>query len=216
MARILTRVIGGSGERDPNFRASGDSADGDGIASGFDDGARTGEPDPDDIGSTGDDNPSGGRVNGNGPQFTDPASGTRRSSSEPDAGGPTRRRGRPAGSRNGKRASATQTTGDIALILHSLHMGMANAFKNELFAISKDEAEKLSAAITRVTELYEIRILPEKQMAWLNLAIVGGSIYGPRIMANSVIKARKKKGVDEPLSGSVIHAVTMPKGETNA
>ena len=48
-------------------------------------------------------------------------------------------------------------------------------------------------------------------MAWLNLAIVGGSIYGPRIMANSVIKARKKKGpqvVDMPAPQT-----TIPVGE---
>ena len=211
MARILTRIVGGSGERDPDFGETGNGTVGDGDPTGDDGVTRTGEPDSDVTGDPANERASGGRVNGNGTQFTDPTSGTRRGGTSDD-GTPTRRRGRPTGSRNGKRATATQTTGDIALILHSLHMGMANAFKNELFAISKDEAEKLSAAITRVTELYEIRILPEKQMAWLNLAIVGGGIYGTRIMANSVLKARKKKGpqvVDMPSPQTTV----MPTAE---
>lgn len=89
---------------------------------------------------------------------------------------------------------------------------MANMFKSELLAITEDEAQKMSAAITRVTELYEIRILPEKTMAWINLSVTLASVYGPRIAASSLKAKRKKAGpqiVDMPAPQSPIPEVEI-------
>lgn len=211
MARIIKRISLGSGERDPNFGDLGSGTAGDGESLGSDSNPRTGEPDSDATTDTGNQRASGSGVNGNGTAFTDPASGRGSSS---DSGGTTRRgRGRPRGSGGKSRTTPTQTTSDIAEILYTVHFGIANMFKSEMFAITTDESEKLARAITRVTELYEVRLLPEKQMAWLNLAMALGGVYGPRIAANSLKKKAAKKGpqiVDMPSP----QAINIPVGES--
>jgi hypothetical protein len=150
----------------------------------------TGEPDRDDIAAASDDNEPDNTGAGNNPrdtpQYVDPASAT-----DPATGTP-KRRGRPRGSsnRNPKRTTATQATADISSILLTLHFGMSKIFKDDIWMITEPESQEMSKAITRVTELYDIQIIPEKQMAWLNLAMVGASVYGPRIAASG----KKKKG----------------------
>lgn len=81
---------------------------------------------------------------------------------------------------------------------------MAKAVKLDLLEITKDESEQLGAAITRVTELYDVPIMSEKSMAFVNLGMVMASIYGTRAM---VIAAQK---VDSKKSPNV---VTMPFSE---
>lgn len=212
MARIIKRISLGSGERDPNFGDIGNSATGDGESLGSDSNPRTGEPDSDATTDAGNQRASGSGVNGNGTTFTDPAS-CRGGGSTPDSGSGTRRRGRPRGTGGKSRTTPTQTTSDIAEILYTVHFGIANMFKSEMFAITTDESEKLARAITRVTELYEVRLLPEKQMAWLNLAMALGGVYGPRIAASSFKKKAAKKGpqiVDMPSP----QAINIPVGES--
>jgi hypothetical protein len=63
-------------------------------------------------------------------------------------------------------------------------------FKAPGLMLAEEEAKALGAAINRVTELYDIAIIPEKQMAWINLIVTAGGIYGPRVVAAN---ARKKK-----------------------
>lgn len=81
-------------------------------------------------------------------------------------------------------------------MLFTLHLFAAKISKIELLEITQDEAEQLAGAITRVTELYDIAILDEKTMAWVQLAMVGSAVYGTRIMA-SVLSAKKKSNVVE-------------------
>ena len=68
---------------------------------------------------------------------------------------------------------------------------MAQMMKDEIWKLTEIEADEMGKAIVRVTELYDIQIIPEKQMAWINLIMVGGSIYGPRVVASG---KNKKKG----------------------
>ncbi len=147
-----------------------------------------GEPDEPRAESADGNQPSSSGVDGNGPSFVDPASLDGSGDNQPDGGTGKRRRGRPAGLRN-KRTSTTQATADISSLLFSLHLGMAAFLKADVVMLTEEESQRLGAAITRVTDLYDIRILPEKYMAWINLAIVGGSIYGPRV----VVLARQPK-----------------------
>lgn len=152
--------------------------------------SRTGEPDSDDIGSTSNDNPSSKRVDGNGPQFVDPTSATGGT-----ADGTPKRRGRKPGSKNRTtRNDATKTTQDLSRLLFSVHIGMASMLKSPVWMLTEQEATNLGEAITRVTELYDISIIPEKQLAWLNLIMVGGTIYGPRI----VMTGKKKQPQSKP------------------
>ena len=136
--------------------------------------------------AAGGDQPVSLGVNGDGTQFVDPAAAE--TDNQPDSGG--KRRGRPRGSSN-KRTSTTQATADISSLLFSLHLGMAAFLKSDVLILTEEESQRLGAAITRVTDLYDIRILPEKYMAWINLAIVGTSVYGPR--AAVVMTQTKKK-----------------------
>lgn len=142
-------------------------------------------------------------VDGNGAEFVDPASAS--GDSDGDSSG-RKRRGRPRGS-SSKRTSTTQATADISRILFSLHLGMAKFLKSDVLALSEEESQELGAAITRVTDLYDIRILPEKYMAWINLAVVGGGIYGPRL----IVANMKKK----PASVIVMPSPPVPDAPLN-
>jgi len=99
-----------------------------------------------------------------------------------DVNGTSRRRRRSdAGTRRGTRKrNDTETTQDLKSLLLTIHFWLAVMFKTEYLKFTESEAETLGAAIKRVTDLYDVRILPEKQMAWINLTIVAGAVYLPR------------------------------------
>jgi len=58
--------------------------------------------------------------------------------------------------------------------------------------MTEEEANQLAVAIRRVSDLYEVPLLDEKTMAWINLGIVGSKIYGPRVIAATVNSKAKK------------------------
>ena len=69
----------------------------------------------------------------------------------------------------------------------------------DILELSKDESDALGAAVTRVSQLYEIPLMSEKAMAWLNLSMVMGSVYGTRFMVASMqSKQAKQNVVDMP------------------
>lgn len=111
--------------------------------------------------------------------------------------GTGKRRGRKPGSRNratgtpGK--SASQTSHSISNILFSMHMMASVFFKTPELSMEEEEAKELATAITRVTELYDVPMMDEKTMAWINLAMVGAKIYGPRAVAVTVNKKNKPR-----------------------
>lgn len=63
-------------------------------------------------------------------------------------------------------------------------------------ALTEAEANNLAGAIVRVTELYDVPGMSEQSRAWINLGIVGSSVYGTRIaaamMAAKAAKAEAK------------------------
>lgn len=61
-------------------------------------------------------------------------------------------------------------------------MGAAAVFSQPALALSGDEANALAEAIITLEKQYPTQIDP-RAMAWLNLAMVGGMIYGTRLMA---------------------------------
>jgi hypothetical protein len=130
------------------------------------------------------------------PATLSPTSG---SNTGTDSGGSdtTRRRGRPAGSKNGtrkngKRKDASEATTSIEKTLFTIHMMGAAFLGVPELMLTADESKNLSEAITTVTELYEIPFLDEKTQAWISLAIVAGSIYVPRVIAVSQNAKRKR------------------------
>lgn len=121
-------------------------------------------------------------------------------------GGPARRkRGRPSGSSS--RTSSAKTTkegaSDLTAILMSIHMMGATLLKVPELNLEQAEAEKLGKAIARVQSLYDMPILSEKQLAWINLLTVGGAVYGPRFIAYSI--TQKKKQAAKP-NGATVEA----------
>lgn len=134
---------------------------------------------------------------GNDSVFVDPASATATGDSGTGTG---KRRGRKPGTKNKSRGTGTtQTTTDLSGMLFTIHMVMAKMLKTDLLQITKDESEELSAAITRVTQLYDVHLLDEKSWAFLNLALVMGNVYGTRLMVASMkVKHEKHNIVDMP------------------
>jgi hypothetical protein len=84
----------------------------------------------------------------------------------------------------------------------SIHMMGASLLKVPELELSQGEAEKLGKAIARVQSLYDMPILSETQLAWINLGTVGVAVYGPRFIAHG-INAKKKKAEK---SGTTIDA----------
>jgi hypothetical protein len=112
-----------------------------------------------------------------------------------------KRRGRPPGSKArhhkaGKASSAPSLEG-IESILLSLHLIAAKITHIDELELSEEESKRLSDALSRVAVLYDIEA-SEKTLAWLNLALCCGSIYGTRMMAYSLRtrteEESKKKG----------------------
>jgi hypothetical protein len=141
-------------------------------------------------------------------------SGTDSGALDPSAGitEPKRKRGRPPGS--GKQRSANVETGperestasrektgsakkeldltDLATQLEGVHKIAALFLKNPTVAISTDEAKKLALAVKNLSKHYNLTISPVI-MAWMQLAAVSATIYGPRIAINVAAKKQLKQ-----------------------
>ena len=68
--------------------------------------------------------------------------------------------------------------------------------------LAREESEQLAIAINRVNELYDFGVIPEKAMAWIQLAMTAGTIYGPRaVSVYARNKQPKSKLVSMPSKG---------------
>ena len=108
-----------------------------------------------------------------------------------NAGEPERkRRGRKPGSVNtGTKKKGAPDLAGVTLILASVHGLAAIMLDTPELALADSEAKVLSTSICEVMKHYPTEA-SEKALAWTNLVIVAGGIYGTRIMA---IRARKNK-----------------------
>lgn len=139
--------------------------------------------------TTGDDNSVDSTVNtvGFDPsnyEFVDPESGTINGGNNGD--GRKRRRRNDAGIKRGPRGKRnsgieTETTKDIASLLLTVHFGLAKLLRADKLKLSEDESQQLAKAITRVTSLYDVPLMSEKQRAWGGLIFTAGCIYIPRM-----------------------------------
>jgi hypothetical protein len=67
----------------------------------------------------------------------------------------------------------------------------ATLAKSPAWAITEEESAKLAAAITQVTQFYEVPMLDEKGRAWLALSMVGFEVYGSRV-ATAIMEAKAR------------------------
>ncbi len=105
-----------------------------------------------------------------------------------------RRGGRPRGSKNrvNRPQSAKEVSQDLTGILLSVHFMLAKLTKIDELELDEEEAKKLGEAVARVNREFGVQIMSPKTAALLNLAVVGGAVYGPRaiaIMHNGTKKA---------------------------
>jgi len=96
-----------------------------------------------------------------------------------------------SGSTKGGRKTASETTGTITSLLFSVHLMGATFLKVPELALSEDESKALGEAVVKVTELYDVPMMDEKTLAWVNLAMVASGIYGPRIVAAKINHSKK-------------------------
>lgn len=178
-----------TGKRSPSSGVPGVGGTGTGTGTGT--GKRGTQP-PAESTTTGTDDEGSADL---GTEFIDPGAATGPSSTGPsstsstsaDEGEP-KRRGRPPGSRtrtsSGKEKIPSSLEG-IEGILLSLHTMGATFAKVPELVITDEEAKKLSAAIDRVAALYDFGAT-EKTLAWVNLAMCVGGIYGTRLFVYSM------------------------------
>lgn len=148
----------------------------------------------------GNDNPSGtggDAVGGNGTEGgdksvgdngeIDPASLARPSGgSDGTGGGETgtkRGRGRPKGSGGTKaKVSGSLDPASVEVLLFNIHAMLAGATGMDKLAINETEANTLARAVCTVQQYYPTHV-SAKALAWTNLVMVAGSVYGSRIVA---------------------------------
>ena len=70
--------------------------------------------------------------------------------------------------------------------------------------ISESESEALAKSVARVAEFYDFAILSDEAMAWVNLAMVAGGIYGPRFVAATLRPSEEKKPAANVTSWPVV------------
>lgn len=127
--------------------------------------------------------------------FTDPATVTGADTgAESETGTVRRKRGRPKGSGGKTKAAKVSTSLEgIEGILLSLHMMGAAMLQIPELVLSEKEAASLTDGIARVASLYDFGA-SEKTIAWMNLAVIAGGIYGTRAFAYHL---RIKQEVEE-------------------
>lgn len=75
--------------------------------------------------------------------------------------------------------------------------------------LSESESTELAKALTTVNSFYNVEVA-EKTMAWMNLAMVGGMIYGTRLVAirqrrQSERKPDREQPASDPLGWGQQH-----------
>lgn len=86
-------------------------------------------------------------------------------------------------------------------LLYSLHLMGKEILSLPEMEIDRDEAKKLAEAVAEVNRFYKVAIDPKK-LAWVNLGLVGVTIYGPRFAAarnRRKIAAREGKAPVTPI-----------------
>lgn len=91
-----------------------------------------------------------------------------------------------------KEAPLRKNLADLTSVILVAHATLAALVNIREFELSEDEAGKLSEASKEVLKHYPLGV-SEKTLAWVNLAIVGGGIYGTRFMAYNIRKAAERR-----------------------
>jgi hypothetical protein len=86
----------------------------------------------------------------------------------------------------------------MTAILYSVHMMLAKTLNVDELALSMPESEALASAIANVEKHYDVFQGSAKVADWVNLAIVGASVYGTRYAAYKTRINNEKKQKEKP------------------
>lgn len=139
---------------------------------------------------------SGENGNGSPENFVDPAgSGGGGNSGSAPVGNAPKRRGRKPGTKNKPRAEKAGKIdlGPFSGVLLGIHSMLANIAKVPELELDNEEAEKLANASQKVLRHYVDLEVSQKAADWTNLFMAIGGIYGPRIVATKIRKARQRQ-----------------------
>jgi hypothetical protein len=129
--------------------------------------------------------------------------GTDSRSSDPDSGSASRRRGRPAGSKN--KTSISQNLANLEDILFTIHLSLAQFTFPEV-ALDESEAKAQADAYRELAKYYNFYIDPKK-MAMIQLVSVLGKHYGTRAVA--IYQRLKMEGKEK--TSKAVPITTQPK-----
>lgn len=112
----------------------------------------------------------------------------------------TRKRGRPPGSKNKANLSikpqptrtAPLSVDGVSAILFSIHGMLAGVTRVPELKLDDAESKQLASAIAEVAKHYDLTADP-KMVAWTNLAMTAGAIYGTRMVAIGMRKKTEAK-----------------------
>lgn len=97
-----------------------------------------------------------------------------------------------------------------------MHMLVASGVQVPQLALDENEAKQLAAAVGEVAKYYPIAI-DDKTMAWGNLLMVAGTIYGSRALAIYLESQNKTKQVESPndnvVRGTVFNPMNVQAGK---
>ena len=102
-----------------------------------------------------------------------------------------------------KRRRGTIDFSGVESLLLGIHLGLAHLLEIRELELEKEEAKALADALSAVARHYDLPDLPQKTVDWINLFIVMGSIYAPRIIAyksKSHARVTTKEAVAPPAS----------------
>lgn len=74
-----------------------------------------------------------------------------------------------------------------------MHLALAAMTKTPELKLEKAEADQLGEAVARVNKEFGGFVLSPKAAAIINLATVGGTLYGPRMFAHALRMKREKQ-----------------------
>jgi hypothetical protein len=81
--------------------------------------------------------------------------------------------------------------------LLSCHALLAGIAKTPELQIDATEAKLLAQGIVDVAKFYPVAVDP-KMLAWINLTMIAGTIYGTRVFALAATKPAKEERADGP------------------
>lgn len=106
-----------------------------------------------------------------------------------------------------------QNLADLTGVLLTVHSVLAALTRIQELELEEEEARKLANASKEVLKHYPLG-LSDKNLAWVNLAVVACGIYGTRLMAFSMRKAAEKRARIVTLPGGPMGPAEAPHGPT--